>query len=63
MIVTGGAGFVGSHLAEALKSGSVPGKVVLNEGPFQTMAGVRVDPRSEAGSRIAAVTGGLPARP
>ena len=51
-----------SHLAEALKAGSVPGQVVLNEGPFQTMAGVRVAPGSEAGSRIAAVTGALPAR-
>lgn len=50
------------HLTEALAAGSVPGKVVLKEGPFQTMAAVRVDPRSEAGSRIAAVTGGLPAR-
>lgn len=51
-----------SHLAEALESGSVPGAVILKEGPFQTMAGVRVDPRSGEGSRIAAVTGGLPAR-
>jgi sarcosine oxidase subunit gamma len=51
-----------SHLAEALSAGSVPGKVVLSEGPFQAMAGVRVDPGSEGASRIAAVTGGLPAR-
>ncbi|QDY90030.1 sarcosine oxidase subunit gamma [Arthrobacter sp. UKPF54-2] len=51
-----------SHLASALEAGSVQGKVVLAEGPFQTMAGVRVDPRSEGASRIAAVTGGLPAR-
>ena len=51
-----------SHLAAALEAGSVPGKVVLNEGPFQTMAGVRVDPRSEEGTRIASVTGGLPVR-
>jgi sarcosine oxidase subunit gamma len=51
-----------SHLAEALEAGSVPGKVVLAEGTFQTMAGVRVDQKSEAGARIAAVTGGLPAR-
>ena len=51
-----------SHLAEALSAGSVPGKVVLNEGPFQTMVGVRVDPRSEEGSRIARVAGNLPAR-
>ena len=51
-----------SHLAAALESGSIQGKVVLSEGPFQTMAGVRVDPRTEAGSRIAAVAGSLPAR-
>lgn len=51
-----------SHLTEALEAGSVPGKVVINEGPFQTMAGIRVDPRSEEATRIAAVTGGLPAR-
>jgi sarcosine oxidase subunit gamma len=51
-----------SHLAEALETGSVPGKVVLKEGPFQTMAGVRVDPSSEEGARIASVTGGLPVR-
>jgi sarcosine oxidase subunit gamma len=51
-----------SHLADALEAGSIQGTVVLNEGPFQTMAGVRVDPRSEEGARIAAVTGGLPAR-
>jgi sarcosine oxidase subunit gamma len=51
-----------SHLAAALEAGSVQGTVVLNEGPFQTMAGVRVDPASEVGARIAAATGGLPAR-
>ncbi len=37
------------------------GTVVLKEGPFQTMVGVRVDPGSEDGARIASVTGGLPA--
>jgi sarcosine oxidase, subunit gamma len=51
-----------SHLAGALEAGSIEGTVVLKEGPFQTMAGVRVDPGSEAGSRIASVVGGLPAR-
>jgi sarcosine oxidase subunit gamma len=51
-----------SHLAEALDAGSIPGAVSLREGPFQTMAGIRVDPRTAEGSRIAAVTGGLPAR-
>ena len=34
----------------------------MKEGPFQTMAGVRVDPNSEEGARIASVAGGLPAR-
>ena len=42
-----------SHLAEAFEAGSVQGTVTLSEGPFQTMAGVRVDPSSEAGARIA----------
>ena len=51
-----------SHLAAALEAGSVQGTVVLQEGPFQTMAAVRVEPRSEEGSRIASVAGGLPAR-
>ncbi|TSE14503.1 sarcosine oxidase subunit gamma [Arthrobacter sp. KBS0703] len=51
-----------SHLARALEAGSMPGTVVLKEGAFQTMAGVRVDPRSEEGARIASVAGGLPAR-
>jgi sarcosine oxidase subunit gamma len=51
-----------SHLAAALDAGSVEGTVVLKEGPFQTMAGIRVDPRSEEGARIAAVAGGLPPR-
>ncbi|MET3175143.1 UNVERIFIED_ORG: sarcosine oxidase subunit gamma [Arthrobacter sp. UYCu721] len=51
-----------SHLASALEAGSYEGTVVLSEGPFQTMAGVRVDPRSEEGARIAAVAGTLPAR-
>ena len=51
-----------SQLAAALEAGSIQGTVVLKEGPFQTMAGVRVDPRSEEGARIAAVAGGLPER-
>lgn len=51
-----------SHLAKAMETGSVPGTVTLKEGPFQTMAGVRVDPNSEEGARIASVAGGLPAR-
>jgi sarcosine oxidase subunit gamma len=51
-----------SHLAEALEAGSVPGTVVLKEGPFQTMVGVRVGLNSEEGARVASVIGGLPAR-
>ena len=51
-----------SHLRAAFEAGSVAGAVVLNEGPFQTMAGVRVDPGSGEGARIAAVTGPLPVR-
>ena len=51
-----------SHLAAALEAGSIHGTVVLKEGPFQTMAGIRVDPRSEEGARIAAVIGSLPGR-
>ena len=51
-----------SHLAEAFDTGSVQGTVTLKEGPFQTMAGVRVEASSEAGARIASVTGGLPER-
>ncbi|MDR6506796.1 sarcosine oxidase subunit gamma family protein [Arthrobacter oryzae] len=51
-----------SHLAAALEAGSVEGTVVLKEGPFQTMAGVRVALNSEEGARVASVVGGLPAR-
>jgi sarcosine oxidase subunit gamma len=36
-------------------------QVTLREVPFQAMVGIRVDPLSEAGRRISAVTGGLPA--
>lgn len=51
-----------SHLAAALEAGSIEGTVVLREGPFRTMVGLRVDPRSEEGARVAAVAGGLPTR-
>lgn len=51
-----------SHLAAALEAGSVEGTVVLEEGPFQTMVGIRVDPHSEEGARIAAAAGSLPTR-
>ncbi|MFF2844038.1 sarcosine oxidase subunit gamma [Paenarthrobacter sp. NPDC057981] len=49
------------HLADAFTSGSVPGTVTLTEIPYQTMVGVRVDRASDAGARVASVTGGLPA--
>jgi sarcosine oxidase subunit gamma len=51
-----------SHLAAALEAGSIGGTVVLQEGPFQTMVGIRLDPRSEEGARVTAVAGSLPAR-
>ena len=51
-----------SHLTAALEAGSVEGTVVLREGPFRTMVGLRVDPRSEEGARVAAVAGTLPVR-
>ncbi|MFJ6002755.1 sarcosine oxidase subunit gamma [Arthrobacter sp. NPDC092385] len=51
-----------SHLTAALEAGSVEGTVNLQEGPFRTMVGLRVDPRSEGGARVAAVAGGLPSR-
>ncbi|MEZ2389377.1 sarcosine oxidase subunit gamma [bacterium RCC_150] len=50
-----------SHLAEHFEAGSVAGTVSLKEIPFQTMVGLRVDPASDAGKRLASVTGGLPA--
>ncbi len=51
-----------SLLHEAFAASSTPGVVELSEVEFLTMAGVRVDPGSAEGQRIAAVTGGLPAR-
>ena len=52
------------HLWTDFTVGSVAGDrgVTLREVPFQTMVGIRVDPVSEAGVRMAAVTGGLPVR-
>ena len=50
-----------SHLTEAFAAGSVPGTAILKEIPYQTMVGIRVERGSEAGKRIASVTGGLPA--
>ena len=49
-----------SHLREAFVSGSAAGAVELREVPFLTTVGVRVDPQTEAGTRISSVTGGLP---
>ncbi len=51
-----------SHLTAAMEAGAVGGTVSLKEGPFRTMVGIRVDPRSEEGARVASVAGGLPAR-
>ena len=51
------------HLWTDFAVGSVTGDrgVTLCEVPFQTMVGVRVEPLSEAGRRIGAQLGGLPA--
>ncbi|MGA7206554.1 MAG: sarcosine oxidase subunit gamma family protein [Specibacter sp.] len=53
-----------AHLWTDFSLGSVAGEhgVALREVPFQAMVGIRVDPLSEAGGRITALTGGLPAR-
>lgn len=51
-----------SHLWKAFVSGSAGGAVALREVPFLTMIGIRVDPKTEAGTRISSVTGGLPPR-
>ncbi|MFP5312001.1 MAG: sarcosine oxidase subunit gamma [Actinomycetes bacterium] len=48
-------------LGAALETGSVKGVVELSEVPFLTMVGLRVNRDSEAGQRVSAVTGGLPA--
>jgi sarcosine oxidase subunit gamma len=45
-----------------MEAGSIEGTVALQEGPFQTMVGIRVAPGSEAAVNIGAVTGGLPTR-
>lgn len=50
------------QLAEAFAAGSLACTVELSEVPFLTMAGLRTDPGSEAATRLAAVTGGLPGR-
>ncbi|WP_427005817.1 sarcosine oxidase subunit gamma [Pseudarthrobacter sp. H2] len=50
-----------SHLTEAFAAGSVPGTATLREIPYQTMVGIRVERGSDAATRVASVTGGLPA--
>ncbi len=49
-----------SPLKAAFETGSVAGTVELREVPFLTMAGLRVDPGSDAGERLGTLTGGLP---
>ena len=53
-----------AHLWTDFSVNSVAGAhgVALREIPFQTMVGIRVDPVSEAGARIGALTGGLPVK-
>ncbi|MBT2513857.1 sarcosine oxidase subunit gamma [Arthrobacter sp. ISL-30] len=48
-------------LKEAFEAGSLRGTVELSEITFLTMVGIRVGRDTEAGQRIASVTGGLPA--
>jgi sarcosine oxidase subunit gamma len=50
-----------AQLRAAFETGSVQGLVELNEVPFLTMVNLRVNRDSDAGQRVASVTGGLPA--
>ena len=50
-----------SVLDSAFESGSIAGTVELSEVAFLTMVGIRVGRETEAGQRVASVTGGLPA--
>jgi sarcosine oxidase, subunit gamma len=50
------------QLAEAFAAGSLAGIVELSELPFLTMVGLRASAGSDTAKRLAAVTGGLPAR-
>ncbi|MBT2533335.1 sarcosine oxidase subunit gamma [Arthrobacter sp. ISL-48] len=50
-----------AQLRSAFETGSLRGVVELAEVSFLTMVGLRVDRNSDAGQRIASVTGGLPA--
>jgi sarcosine oxidase subunit gamma len=50
-----------AQLRSAFEAGTVQGVVELNEVAFLTMVGLRVKRDSDAGQRVASVTGGLPA--
>lgn len=50
-----------AQLRAAFETDSVRGLVELSEVPFLTMVGLRVNRNSDAGQRVASVTGGLPA--
>ncbi len=50
-----------AHLAGTFEAASLAGVAEIKEIPFQTMAGIRVQRNSDAGGRIASVSGGLPA--
>jgi sarcosine oxidase subunit gamma len=50
-----------AQLRAAFETGSVQGVAELREVAFLTMVGLRVNRNSDAGQRIAALTGGLPA--
>ncbi|MDQ0799518.1 sarcosine oxidase subunit gamma family protein [Arthrobacter sp. SLBN-112] len=49
------------QLAEAFAAGSLAGTVEISEVPFLTMVGLRADAGSDEATRLAAVTGGVPA--
>ena len=50
-----------AQLRAAFETGSVKGLVEISEVPFLTMVGLRANRASDAGQRVASVTGGLPA--
>ncbi|MFX1820527.1 sarcosine oxidase subunit gamma family protein [Pseudarthrobacter sp. CC4] len=50
-----------AQLRADFETGSVPGVAEISEVSFLTMVGLRVSRDSDAGQRIASVTGGLPA--
>ena len=51
-----------ARLRADFETGSVPGVVEISEVAFLTMVGLRANRDSDAGQRIASVTGGLPAK-